>query len=249
MYKIRRKLRKIDKRILIMLLIILVFIIGIILLINMISSKSISKLERIKLEDTSLEVMSYFSELQTCNTSEIDGYVNFAIEYNYQKNNILSTTVDDAYNIITSIFSIDINKEDIASLGISPCMLDKSINYDDENEIFILNRDNITYSDIANTKIYDYNISKIKKVNNKKYVIYYDAYLIENPYEILNYYDDLGESEISSYVLAYLKNEASLSTIRKYITKDVLKGVGVKQDTLKVTYKIKNDNLVVDSYK
>lgn len=230
------------------------------IVISYIGSEKITDLERLKIEDTSKETMAYFYELDLCDSNEIDKYINYAIEYNYNENNISSTTSIEVYDIIKSKFNLDINKEDIISIGITPCILEKNITYDFDNDTFTIHKEEQTYLQIAEQPIYDYLIKKINKVNNKTYQVTYEKYIIKNPYEILNYYMNLNtenndtpsennEKYDVEEINKYLKGEASLKTLKKHLNDELVREIADKEKEIVVTYKVIKDSVIVESYK
>lgn len=243
----------IKKNILIILGTILLFTLLILLIVN----KSISPLEKIKLEEVSNDTTNYFFEVDNVDNTEIDKYINYAFSYNLNENDKKSISIDDIYNIINSKFKIDFKKEDIASIGITPSMALKGLMFNNDTSEFYINDSKKSYAEIASTKIYKYNIKKIKKISNKKYLIIYDKYVIENPYEVLNYYNELSNDEknkdkyldIANKISSYLKGESTLKSIIPYINKDVIKKCGKREKTVKITYVIDKNSLLIKEFK
>lgn len=243
----------IKKNILIILGAILLFTLLILLIVN----KSISPLEKIKLEEVSSDITNYFFEIDNIDNTEIDKYINYAFSYNLNENDKKSISIDEMYNIISSKFKVNLKKEDIESIGITPSMALKGIMFNNDTSEFYINDSKKSYAEIASTKIYKYNIKKIKKISNKKYSIIYDKYIIENPYEVLNYYNELSNDEknknkyldIANKISSYLKGDGTLKDIIPYIDKDVLKKCGKREKKIKITFIVKDGNLMVNSYK
>lgn len=243
----------IKKNILIILGAILLFTLLILLIVN----KPISPLEKIKLEEVSNDITNYFFEIDNIDNTEIDKYINYAFSYNLNENDKKSISIDEMYNIINSKFKVNLKKEDIESIGITPSMALKGIMFNNDTSEFYINDSKKSYAEIASTKIYKYDIKKIKKISNKKYSIIYDKYIIENPYEVLNYYNELSNDEknkdkyldIANKISSYLKGDGTLKDIIPYIDKDVLKKCGKREKKIKITFIVKDGNLMVNSYK
>lgn len=150
----------IKKNILIILGAILLFTLLILLIVN----KSISPLEKIKLEEVSNDITNYFFEIDNIDNTEIDKYINYAFSYNLNENDKKSISIDEMYNIINSKFKVNLKKEDIESIGITPSMALKGIMFNNDTSEFYINDSKKSYAEIASTKIYKYNIKKIKKL-------------------------------------------------------------------------------------
>ena len=99
----------------------------------------------------------------------------------------------------------------------------------------------------------------MKKKKNK-FIVTYDKYVVENPYEILNYYNDsamnIPEDQKENYqpydtsaIYNYLTCKGKITTLKDAITKDNIEKLGKIDKQLEVTYIIKDDNLVIDNIK
>ena len=138
-------------------------------------------------------------------------------------------------------------------------MLNKGIVFDSANNQFKYNINN-TRLDIANKKIIKYELKKIKKINKNKFKVIYDKYLVENPYDIYNYYNEknISKNEISeitqgelnkddlSLITDYLKGEEKLSKIKNMINKNNIKNFGKIDGEISIIYVIKNEKLVIE---
>lgn len=264
-----KKLMQNRKFILIGLIVILV-IVGTIAITTSFSKKEdkISSVEELKLKETSNKVISNIEEIENSESTEIDRYINYCLEKAYNEEGKTSLTEAEIKNIISTYFTLEVSEEQIESIGITPYMLTKNITYDFSTKTYTMNVVKLSYSDIASKEIIKYELNKVEK-EGVKYIITYKKYLVKNPYEILNYYNDLNNKQNSpvideetgeiiekntekeyydtSEIMAYLKGEAKTSTIKKYITPENISEVGEEVGTIKITYVFRNDQILIDN--
>ena len=122
-------------------------------------------------------------------------------------------------------------------------MNEKSIIYNSEKNTFSIIKDKKSYAQIASEKIVKYEIDTVKKKNNK-YIIKYNKYVVTNPYEIVNYYNENNED--TKEINDYLSGNTSKNKILKYINKDNINKIGKKEEEVKITYIIKNNKVLID---
>ena len=221
----------------------------IILLLICIFNKKISKIEKIYIDNVSSNIMPYFYAIDLDSTS-LDKYIYYTLEYNYNEYNKISMKTEEIVDFIKNKFKIKIDSEDIIDIGITPIMAEKNIVYSSEIDEYSINSVKKSYKEIASIPITTYKIKKIKKLNNKKYKVIYEKYIIENPYELLNYYNDLNMDKNNydtSDISSYLSGEKSVKVLNKYLNKDVLNNIGKKDKNIKVTYIIENDKFLISN--
>ena len=228
----------------------IVVIVVAILILILLSMNKITKLEQIKIEEKSAEISNYFDELTE---SDDDGkYLNFAIEYLYNTQNDNLININDIVKVINSNFDLDYNKEKIVEFGITSSMHEKGISYDTASESFVYSNSK-TISDIASTKIYYFKINKISKVSKNKFKVVYDKFVVENPYEIYNYYnnnnvenfDDKEKQVDTSIIVGYLKGTEKVGAVKDIIRDENNTKFGSEDGKVTITYIIKNDKLIV----
>ncbi len=210
--------------------------------------KDITNLEKIKLQEKSNEISDYFEEVLT---EDKDKYINFAVEYLYNTSDKEAYSIDEVLEVINNNFNIEYTSNEILELGITKTMQEKGIIYDASiNGYRYL--DDLSVSDIASKKITYFKVNKMKKVDENKFVIVYNKFIIDNPYEVLNYYNNLNlenETKIdTTNIVKYLKGEGKVGLFKKVI-KEEKNNFGKSEGTIEVTYIIKDNKLLIDKIK
>lgn len=243
-----------NKKIIIMVIAIVLLIIAVSGILVYIDNHVLTKLERIKITEFSDKVVDYMDEVELSKDDK-GKYINFAIEYLYNTTDKKEFNLKEVLEVINDTYDVSYTDEDIQKIGISEGMLNKGIVYDGAKKSFTYNISK-TRTDIANTPIIKYELKKIKKVNKNKFEVTYDKYLVENPYEILNYFDkynieknDDEEKMDTKEILSYLKGETKVGVIKEIINEDNIKEFGKIDGDAKVTYVIKNDKLIINQNK
>ncbi len=236
-----------NKSVIISFFVILFVIIFLAILLN---TNKITKLEKLKIEEKSAEISNYFDELISGNDEK---YLNFAIEYLYNNNATNVFSADDLANVINENFTLNYSSEDIVKLGITNSMHDKGVIFDSAvNSYTYLNQK--TNYDISTTKIYYFTIDKIKKNGKNKFSVVYNKNVIDNPYEVYNYYNNLiniehGEVKNEFVDLGriknYLRGEEKIGYIKDVVRNEQDNFFGKKDGKVTITYLIKNDKLLI----
>ena len=232
----------------------LVLLIGIVVTVILMNKYKLTDLEKVMIEDASSKVENYLDEIVLHDDNE-GKYINYAIEYLYNETDDSEYTMEAILNVINTTFNIEYTEEDIAKAGITREMVDKGIVFNSTNNTFKYNAIK-TPIDISNTPIVKYGIKNIKKKSNSEFEVTYEKYVVENPYEIYNYYNnknnELAEGEKkydTKDIVSYLKGEKKIGIIKKEITKDNISNYGKIEKGPKVTYILKDGNLVIDKIK
>jgi len=228
------------------------FIVVLALVTFILNFNKITKLERVKIEEKSDEISDYFNEI-TENKDDKGKYINFAVEYLYNTQDKEKYTIDEIKDVINSNFDLEYTDKTISDIGISQAMQGKGIVFDNATGTFKYSNSR-TITDIANDKIYYFKINKIKKVNKNKFKVIYDKYVVSNPYEILNYYNDyniehydkMDEQFDTSKITNYLKGKEKVGTIKKIIREEDNKKFGSVEGKTTVVYVIKDKKLLID---
>ena len=227
-----------------------VILLVLIVLVFIFFKNSITNLEKIKLEEKSYEISDYFDELTN---NEKSNYFNFAIEYLYNTKAKEEFTIREILDVINSNFDVAYTEKDILDLGTTGDMVNRGVMYDGAlNGYKYLN--DVTPTDIANKAITYFKIKKISKINENKFKIIYDRYILENPYEVLNYYNDYNiqheDDRIdTTVVIDYLKGNKKIGEFKKIVREETKTSFGKKNGTIEVTYIIKNNKLLVEKIK
>ena len=198
-----------------------------------INSKKLTNLEKIKIEETCDKISNYLDEVYMFEDDN-GKYINFAAEYLYNVENKDEFTVKDVLNTINDTFDIN-----------------KNIIYDNTSNIFKY-KQNKTQADIANTPIVKYELKKMKKISKKKFEVVLDKYIVENPYEVLNYFNDYNmkqEDTSKKYntdeIVKYLKGKENIKVIKDLINKDNIESFGKIDGSIKITFVIKDNKLKI----
>ena len=240
-----QKLKDNKKSIMIVAGALLACVIAIVVGLSLERAGKISELEKIKLTEVSDDVTAYLEYIE--DAGNIDDYIIYALEYNYNVNDSTELSTKDMVKLLSEIFTKKITEEDIAKVGITPKMVDKNITV--AEDVYKLNVLDVSYAEIASREVAKYNVKEIVKTGTDKYTVKYDKYVVENPYEVLNYYNDKGETEKAEEITKYLKGEAKVTTIKKYITEKNQSKVGKKDKTVTVKYVVKDKKVLIDNIK
>ena len=212
---------------------------------NVKSSHEMSELEKMKLNEISDELSANLEYVE--GSKDIGDYIIYALEYNYNVNDSKELSIKDMVKFFEDTFTKKITEEDIRKVGITPNMVDKNITADEET--FKLNVLEPSYAEIAAREIAKYNVKEITKTGTNKYSVKYEKYIVTNPYEVLNYYNDNGDTEAANEITKYLKGETKVTTIKKYITDKNQSKVGKKDKEVTVNYVVKDKKVLIDSIK
>lgn len=245
---IKKKIKKIDKTK--ALIVVVILLLGVIV----INKKSITPVERIKLEEESNSVSENINVIEE--KQDLDSCVIYTINYYVSEKGINKISIKDINKYIKNHFNIKTSEKEISKLGITPNMLEERITFNPTENTYEKSTDKKTYADIAGEKIEKYREEKIKKKSNKKFVVIYKKYVVKDPYKILNYYTDMNnknEKKVTKYnteeIDKYLKGGESKKTIKKYITEKNIGKIGKEEGKVKITYIIRDGNILIDKIK
>ncbi|MBR3523191.1 MAG: hypothetical protein IKN87_00700 [Bacilli bacterium] len=220
-------------------------------------SKKMTNLEKIKVEETSNEIADYLEEI-TEHDDESGKYICFAIEYLYNNTDKNVFSANEIIEVVNKYFDKEYDIDAVASIGITPYMADKGIVFDLSNASYTYNKSNIK-SDIAKTKIVKFELKKIKKINNKKFEVTFSKYVVDNPYKILNYYNDISllnnkfkdnQNNVDTKAISdYLKGKAKAKEVKKMITKDNISKIGKVDNDVIVEFAVKDNKLIIEKIK
>lgn len=234
-----------------------------ILLVTLISnSHKLSPIEERELKKNSEIVMSYMEEVENVKKTELSSYVIYAMEYNYNENDSTALTIKKMVTILDKVFNKKFSAKEIQKLGLTPDMVDKNISFDSGEQKFVINKASYSYADIAATKIITYQLQKIKKSGSNKFTATYKKYVVSNPYEVLNYYDNLNnkantskkkQKKVKKYdttdIFNYLTGKEKLKVMKTYITNENVEKFGKNKGEVQVKYIIDGENILIDQIK
>ncbi len=219
-----------------------------------VTSHHVNDLEHAKIVDTSADTISYLEEVESVETEDIDKYIAYALAYSYGEHDKDILSSNEIKAIIEDHFNVELKAEDIDGIGITPFLMDRHIYFVPEEQKYTLNASDITQSMIANIPVIKYELQDISKSSGKYYVTY-EKYIVDNPYEVLNYYADKATKaveegkEVSNQndgIYDYLTAKGKVKSVKNAINSENIDAVGRRDGKIKVTYIVKNDKLLVD---
>ena len=242
------------------------------LIIFWLSAKKISDVEEMLIDEISSELFPYIDEVYNDSTDNIEKYMIFGLKYNLNTNSKNTISSTNLRKIINSKLNVKVSKEEISNHGVSPKMLEYNINYDVEADTYTIDSSTKTNYEIANETIYGYIKTSQKKKTMNKFIVNYEIYAIDNPYEILNYYNNLNseiylsnleennddqkakdnsKTNTKEYdvepILNYLTGKASIADIQSYLAENVLNEIGENKGNIQVVYELVDGSLLIDS--
>lgn len=237
-------------------LVILVLIFIVFTLVYIFFGNNISVIEENKIKEDTKVIANYLDDIVSNKTNSKDKYILFALDYSnseYHKNEM---TVEEIVNFIQEHFTIKLKEEDLINTGITPLLVDRHIVYDVDKKSFKMN-------DASVNIIKYYKIENVKKINRKKYRATYREYTISDVVEMLNYYlkknsetegvaDENGNYTYNlkdiEPIRNYILGSGNILDVKKNIDDDV-ENYSKKGGTIKVTYVVEDDKVLIDSVK
>ncbi len=221
-----------------------VIIIVLLLIFLIIGKYRLSPLEELAITKYSNEMMPYMDILEK---DETDYYVCYALVYYDNVYNQQELSIKEIVDFINDHFSKKVTKKQIQSLGITPYMIDKHITYNIQNDKYVITTNGLSYSDIAKTKIVKYSMDKIKKRSKDTYQVSYQQYVIKNPYEILNYYQDKKDNLAVKNINNYLIGNGNRKSIEEFLDSKNIGKFGKYVGTVKIKYNISDNSILIFS--
>ena len=194
----------------------------------------ISDLEHDLFVEQSNVYMNYYDTIET--GSGLDSYMLYALTYSDNENDESKLTVNEIVNILGEVFEKEFSLEEISNVGITPLFMDYGIMQNYDNNEYYIDKESLTQSKIANIKIYIYNIKSLKKRGNS-YITLYEKYEIENPYDVLNYYNDKGID--TTKINDYLRTKGKVKDVKESVDEEYLKNNAKKLSDVKIEYVLK----------
>ena len=217
--------------------------------IYLVTTKNISSIEKNALMKQSDDVIFFLDYIDEDDVST-DDYILFALKYSQENNgrSILSST--EISDLIKDKMNKEIKPEDIKATGITDTLLNENIIYNSGDDTFEMSISRKNAGTIAKTAVNYYKVKKVSKINKRKYNIVYQKYIIDNPYETLNYYINYNAEnndlvDISTF-RNYLSGSDSVFKFKKAIRTDDIDKYSKKDKKIKVTYIVNDDKLLID---
>ena len=213
---------------------------GIVLFIN----KWMTPLEKVKVTEDASKVVYNIDEVIERDYSD-ESYVMFALETLKQTKNSNTFTIYEVRDTINNFFDVNFDLDRLNKTGLTPYMVERGVTFDTSSMSYTYNK-SYTRVDINGMKIVKYDLKKVSKKSNSKYVITYDKYVVTAPYNIYNYYLSKSNSQETIDIISkYLKGEGQINKIKDLITKDNINEIGSVEGKLMITYKLTDNKLQV----
>lgn len=201
----------------------------------------ISKLEYDLFMNQSKTYMDYYDSLDV-DSDLLDRYILYALTYSDNENDKSKLTSSEIKSTLEKVFEKKFSEQEINNVGITPLLMENNITQNYENNEYYIDKESLTQSKIANIKIVVYNLKCFKRKGNK-YNAEYEKYLIENPYDVLNYYND--KKVDTSKINSYLRGEGKVKDIKESLDEEYLKTKAKKLDNIKVEYVLKGTKFLI----
>ena len=204
----------------------------------------ISNFEKSMLLEQSNIIMNYYDSFNNDEGQGLDKYILFALTYSNNENDKSLLSSKEIKDILENTFNKNFNEDEINHEGITPLLMDNNIMQNYDNKEYYIDKDSINQSKISNINIVIYNNKKIIK-RGKRFIVKYDKYVIENPYDILNYYDAKGGYDTSK-ISSYLRGNGKLKDVKSIIEKDYLDSNTKKVSDEKVIFELKGTKFLIN---
>lgn len=234
-------------------LIIFVFIVG--LIVYFLISRNVSKIEVNKINELTEEKINFIDDIVLNKGNELDKYIVYSLNYSYNVNSKNKMTSEEISAFIKETFNKKVSSDEIKDIGVTSLMVENNITYNSGNDEYVLNIIPLSAKVISTKKIVYYKQNTIKKNSRKKYTVTYTKYVINNPYDLFNYYLEKNQNEENpvdyTIIRKYLTGEGKLLDVKHFIKEheEDLKEYSKKEKNIKITYIVKGDNLLIDKIK
>lgn len=226
---------------------ILIGVLILIIIIFILNTLVFSRLEKVKINEVNNKLANYLDEVVLYPEDE-GKYINFAIEYLYNTTEKKSYKFDEVLDVINDTFALDYTEKDLEKIGITLQMANKGIIIEGNNHEYVYNNKK-TRADIANTPVVKFYPTATKRVSLNKYKVTYDKYVVENPYAVLNYYEDLNlkgkKKHDTTDIVEYLKGNRKMNVIKDSINNKNIEKFGKIDGHITITFVVKNNKVLI----
>lgn len=221
--------------------------IGILILLIILNSFSFSKLEKVKIEEVNNKISNYIDEVIE-HKKDKGKYICYAIEYLYNTTDKTTFSYAEVLDEINNTFIVDYTEKDLDKIAISVEMANKGIVQDSNNKIYHY-EPKLTQTDIANVPLVKYVPKITKKTSLGNYKVIYEKYVVEDPYKLLNYYDDYNlkhKKKINTKeIKEYLSGMNKIGKVKDFINKENIKKIGKISETQTITFSVSNNKVLI----
>lgn len=239
------------KKIIITIGVVLLFLVSLITVWLVTKSKynmRISNLEKIHIEDFIGTYGAFLEQVCTSESNDMDRYISYALYYRLDDTNKVSLNSKEIKEVIDKVFNISMSEEEIKNIGITPYLLNRFIKYDINTEKYVLDISDLRNADIAKVPIIKYELSSIKKKKEDRYEVELMQYTIENPYEILNYFNEIDGYDTKD-ISDYLSGDKNIKVMKDALNLEALRNIQNEGVKIKATFIVKDNKLLIDSIK
>lgn len=239
------------KKIIITIGVVLLFLVSLITVWLVTKSKynmKISNLEKIHIEEFIDTYGASLEQVCTSESNDMDRYISYALYYRLDDTNKVSLNSKEIKEVIDKVFNISMSEEEIKNIGITPYLLNRFIKYDINTEKYVLDISDLRNADIAKVPIIKYELSSIKKKKEDRYEVELMQYTIENPYEILNYFNEIDGYDTKD-ISDYLSGDKNIKVMKDALNLEALRNIQNEGVKIKATFIVKDNKLLIDSIK
>ena len=240
----------IRKRKPIALIVILAFSILLSLLILLfVNSRKLTDAEKIAIEEYSRPLINYLDNFETIENLEEQPtaeqqYIALAVDYYHFEKSQDEIEPEDLKTFVQENFNYEISLNDL-ELNLQNELLNQKgtfANYEDD-------KIHLSYSDPSKKEravipLNYYSPSEIKKKHGS-YIVKYDHYIIESPYDMLNCLSE-SESDKTADLMTYLNAKNNIASAQKAITKECAEKITEPKSSLTITYKTKDNKFYIE---
>ncbi|MBR6811139.1 hypothetical protein IKM56_01725 [Candidatus Saccharibacteria bacterium] len=243
-------MKNIRKRKPIALIIIFAFSILLSLLILLfINSRKLTDAEKIAIEEHSKPLINYLDNFETIEDREEQPtteqqYIALAVDYFHFERSQDEIEPENLKTFIQENFNYEINLNDLEFNLQNELLSQKGTSASYEDDKIHLSYRDPSKKERAVISLNYYSPSEIKKKHGS-YIVKYDRYIIESPYDMLNCLSE-SESDKTTDLMAYLNAKSNIASAQKAITKECAEKITEPKSSLKVTYKTKDNKFYIE---
>jgi hypothetical protein len=229
-----------------------------------------SKKDKNKLIETS-NINSYYYEYIDNESSDLEKYIMFSLVYDYNLNDKNMSSYDEIKELVKKLFNYEIKDNELEQLSLSLDAINKGLIKDIDNKTFTMNLIGKKKSEIAKVPLTFYYMKNASKIGFNTYQVTYTKYVIDNPYELYNYYMnkndqinmnknvnadsnyievDLGDSSYNTEImLSYLSGTNKLKDVKEYVKEEHVSSIANNKEEIKVLYAKKDNTFKIKKIK
>ena len=226
----------------------------------LVKSHQIDEAEIIALHNYSDNFVNYIANLEKSEEDEEDGptlyqqQLAIALDYFYYEKGQNQISNEEFSKFLKENFDANFDSENFSNDLYAKLFQEKYIEYDPEKHIISLNPAEPTKKERAIIPIPIMTEKSVKK-KGSTYIVEYEKYLIESPYDALNCLADSNnsnepndeESDKIAKMVSYLNGESTIKSAQDAITPECANQLSEPRNTVVVTYEIENSKFKISS--